>query len=322
MSPPQHVGRRPSRPLPNGTEQGIRSNANLSFMHELSAFVCSRGHLAATRDLTRAGFPRERLTEAITRRELWRPRRGTYACLHIDVELAFVAGVGGALTCVSALKRLGVWSGFDIRLHLQLAATHGRMPLTIDPHGRLPRVHWHNPEFGMTTRWLVSPREALWQALHCLDHENALAALESAAHGGVLGSAEVAHLAGLAPKRLIDDLPDLNFGSGSGYESIVRFRLIKHGFQVQSQAHVPGLGHQDLLVEDIVGLEVDGKSFHDTEDQFALDRDRDLHAAALGRTTLRLRPAHVTRDWELVLAAIERLVADGRRASEYRTYRA
>ncbi len=170
----------------------------------------------------------------------------------------------------------------------------------------------------MASRWLATPQQALWQALHCLDLENALAALESAVHCGVVGSAEVAHFAAETPKRLIEDLPELNFGSGSGYESIVRFRLLKRGFRVQSQAYVPGLGHQDLLVEDIVGLEVDGKYFHDTEDQFALDRDRDLHAAALGRTTLRLRPAHVTRDWDLVLAAIERMVADGRRARGHR----
>lgn len=293
----------------------------LMVMSKLPTTVCSFGHLASARDLVRAGFSQERLTGAIARGDLWRPRRGTYACRHLDAELAFAASVGGAITCVSALKRLGVWSGFDIRLHLQVATTHGRIPLAVDPHGRLPRMHWHDPRYGMTTRWVVTPRQALWQALHCVDHENALAALESAVHCGVLDSGEVARLAAMSPRRLTDDLPELNFGSGSGYESIVRFRLIKHGFHVQSQAHVPGLGHQDLLVDDIVGLEVDGRFFHDTEDQFSLDRDRDLHAAALGRTTLRLRPAHVTRDWDLVLTAIERLVKDGRMARGYRTPR-
>lgn len=290
-------------------------------MPDLARLLCALGHIADTQTLLRAGVGRGRLQQAAATGVAWRPRRGTYACPHLDRDLAYAAHVGGALTCATVLDRLGVWSGFGARVHLQVPTTHGRMPPLTDPHGYLPRVHWHEPRFGMTSRWRAGPKQALWQAMHCLDTENAVAAMESAVHEGVLSEREVRALAADAPRRLSRDIRDLEFQSGSGNESIVRVRLRRHGFRVEVQAPVPGLGHQDLLVEDVLGLEVDSRKFHDTPDQFELDRDRDLHAAGLGRWTLRVRPAHITQTWEVTLAVIERLVADGLRERRRRGVR-
>ncbi|WP_167136976.1 hypothetical protein [Diaminobutyricimonas sp. TR449] len=153
--------------------------------------------------------------------------------------------------------------------------------------------------------------------MHCLDDENAIAAMESAVHEGFLTPADVMRLATLAPRRLGDGIRRLEFASGSGNETIVRLRLQRAGFRVESQAHVPGMGHEDLLVEGCVGLDVDGRQWHG-EDRFAIDRDRDIHVEGLGRRALRIRTAHITDTWPHTLAVIERVVADARREQRRR----
>lgn len=161
----------------------------------------------------------------------------------------------------------------------------------------------------MSTPWIVTPLQALWQAMHCLDEEDAIAAMESAIHEGVLGTDEVMLLTIHAPRRLADGIGRLVPDSGSGNETIVRLRLQRAGYSVVSQGVVPGMGHQDLVVEDCVGIEVDSREWHGPE-QFAPDRDRSLLAEGLGRRTLRLRPSHIHDSWDRTLAVIDRAVTD------------
>lgn len=154
--------------------------------------------------------------------------------------------------------------------------------------------------------------QALWQAIQCLDAENAIAAMESAIHEGFLTRAEVNRVALHAPRRLQADIDRMVSNSGSGNETVVRLRLQHVGFRVVPQPFVPGMGHEDLLVEDCVGLDVDGREWHG-EDRFAIDRDRDLHVEGLGRHVLRLRASHIWATWPHTLAVIERTVADAQR---------
>ena len=103
-------------------------------------------------------------------------------------------------------------------------------------------------------------------------------------------------------------------------EDIVRLRLERFGYHVVAQGNVPGMGHEDLVVEDCVGLEVDSQRWHDGN-RYTIDRDRDLHVAGFGRPVLRLRPAYVHESWQQTLAVIERIVADARRERSRRTGR-
>jgi hypothetical protein len=88
---------------------------------------------------------------------------------------------------------------------------------------------------------------------------------------------------------------------------------------VQAQGPVPGMGHEDLVVEDCVGLEVDSRTWHDSEDSYVLDRDRDLHVVGLGRVVIRLRPTYITDSWPQTLSVIDRTVADALRERRRRT---
>jgi hypothetical protein len=97
----------------------------------------------------------------------------------------------------------------------------------------------------------------------------------------------------------------------------VRRRLERIGYTVTVQPFVPGMGHGDLLIEDCVGLDVDGREWHG-EDRYEIDHARDLHAEGLGRHVLRLstRQIHVT--WDTTLATIERVVSDAIRDRDRR----
>lgn len=160
--------------------------------------------------------------------------------------------------------------------------------------------------------------QALLQAIHCLDAEHAIAAMESAIHEGFLTESEVARLALFGPRRLTADIRGMVPNSGSGNETVVRLRLVHAGHRAEPQGAVPGLGHQDLLVDGCLGLEIDSRAWHDDDEQRAVDYDRDLHAAGLGRPTLRIRPAHIYSSWPTTLAVIERAASDAARGLEGR----
>lgn len=198
-----------------------------------------------------------------------------------------------------------MWAGHDRRVHAQVAPTASRaVPGAV--------THWSRPRFGMSTPWRATAMESLWQAMRCLAEEDAIAAMESSVAEGALSRSQVMELAVIAPRRLQHGIRSLEFTSGSGNETIVRRRLRALGFSVEAQADLPGVGYQDLLVEGVVALELDSRTWHG-EDQAAKDRDRDRVSEALGRRVLRVSPTHVHDTWPHTLSAIERMVADARR---------
>lgn len=253
------------------------------------------------------GATRRDLARSVAAGSVVRLRKGVYGCAHLDESVREAGRLGGAVTCVSVLRLSRVWAGHDDRLHVVVPPTSSP-PVASDE----TRYHWTSSRYGFASPAMVSPAEALWQGIHCLPEEDAIAALESAIHEGFLSVDEVMRVAGAAPARLADGIRRLVTNSGSGNETIVRLRLQRAGFHVESQPFVPGMGHEDLLVEDCVGVDVDGRRWHG-EDRFAIDRDRDIHVEGLGRRALRLRPAHVHVTWSHTLAVIERVVADAKR---------
>ena len=154
--------------------------------------------------------------------------------------------------------------------------------------------------------------QALWQAIRCLDEEDALAAMESAIKKQLLSETDVRRLGALGPRRLQPSIRLLVTNSGSGNETIVRLRLLRAGHRVEPQGYVPGLGHQDLIVDDCLALEIDSKEWHEGE-QRATDADRDLVSEELGRHVIRIRPAHIHESWPRTLGVIERAVRDAQR---------
>jgi very-short-patch-repair endonuclease len=63
------------------------------------------------------------------------------------------------------------------------------------------------------------------------------------------------------------------------------------------------LGAIDLVVEDHIALELDGRAFH--ESTFERDRRKDLQITREGRHALRVSTSMLYREWHSVEAAIE-----------------
>ncbi len=263
--------------------------------------LCSLGHLATISQLRDRGWTRSRLAHP----SVIRLRQGVYACAHLRGPLVTAARTGGALTCVSVLRESGVWAGHDRRVHVQVPPTSSRQ-------AGGTRLHWERPTLEMETPWRAGRPEALRQAVRCLDTEDAVAALESAIRTGFLPEHQVRGLVALAPRRVRRLEPLVIANSGSGNETLVRLRLIAAGHRVDAQTEVPGLGHQDLLVDGRVAIEVDSKRWHG-HDIRELDVDRDLVSFGLGRPVIRILPKHVHEQWSSTLAVIERAVRDADR---------
>lgn len=271
----------------------------------MTDLLCSLGHVATWKVLSGRGMTRRALSVLIGSGRVQLARRGVYACAHLDQLTRRAIAAGGALTCVSALRAAGVWAGMDQRVHVQVPA-HGSLSA---PPGVV--FHWSEPRFEVE-RWRVTSLQSLWQAIHCLDDEHAIAAMESAVHEGYLTETDVRRIAVAAPRRLDDGLRRLDFRSQSGNETVVRLRVQRAGYPCEPQAFLPGMGHRDLLVAGCVSLDVDGRRWHG-QDRFALDRDRDIRVEGFGQRALRIWAGQIYQTWPSTLAAIERAVTDARR---------
>jgi very-short-patch-repair endonuclease len=271
----------------------------------MSPPLCALGHVSNARQLAAGGWTRARLDAALQSGVVVRLRRGLFACAHLDEATAAAGRLGGALTCVSVLRQSRVWAGNGQRLHIQV-------PPSSSISAPAAKLHWVVPEFGMESQCRTSALQALWQALHCLDEEHAIASVESAVKEKFISREELAELIHRAPRRLQSGLATIIMNSGSGNETVVRRRLAHVGYRVVPQGHIPGLGHQDLVVEDCVGLEIDSHEWHDSDSQRDNDTTRDLHSEGLGRHVLRIRANHIYASWPQTLAVIDRVVADAR----------
>lgn len=266
-------------------------------------WLCTRGHVATTQQLRAAGVSKFRLASAVADGKLLALRTGVYACPHLDASAREVAGAGVLFDCVSALARHeDLWSG----------------PLTDIPHvragpnDRAPRagslvVHWRR-QFGEPVHpFEVSPLDALLQAMSCLSPYDSLAAVESAMHLGYLDQRDLDRLLDLAPDRMRCVLERMDLSSMSGFETHTRVQLVDAGHHVVSQVDIPGAGPLDLLVDDLVGIETDGRKWHGA--RFLSDRTKDIRVGAWGIPVLRLARPHIFEEWPETLATIEQLIA-------------
>jgi very-short-patch-repair endonuclease len=89
-------------------------------------------------------------------------------------------------------------------------------------------------------------------------------------------------------------------------ETYARVTMREAGLDVRAQARIRGVGSVDLLVEGALIVEVDGRSYHSDERQFALDRQRDRTAALQGLTTVRFTHSEVVKS---VFEVVEEVVA-------------
>lgn len=257
------------------------------------------------RELRRMQSRRE-LEHRMRTGELRRLRRGVYAAPTACPDVIEAAAHGGSIGCESAARHLGLWVLDTPGIHVWMRSDrHHHRGASRDCECTR---HWDTGP-GHETFGLPSVPRILLQIHVCRGAEAFFVALESARRVGLLPRAALRWLRSVldrAGKDLVDFSRD---DSDSGLESLVRLRIRKYGWSVRTQAKIIGTGRVDLLVDEWLIVETDGKDNHDGASHRHRDLVRDATAATWGHVSLRFDYAMVLYDWDLIERAIVAMMA-------------
>lgn len=133
----------------------------------------------------------------------------------------------------------------------------------------------------------------IFHASRCLDPETLLIAVDHLLHRGL---AEASDLRCVTARLTRWVATRCDRGAASPPETLARLALLRSGFSVRTQVQFDGIGRVDLVVEDAVVIEVDGRAYHSDPVAFVADRRRDRALQALGFRVLRFAAAEVLDD--------------------------
>lgn len=257
------------------------------------------GGVVSTGVLSCFGLDREAIRSAKKRDELSWLRMGWWALPDADHDVVTAVRAGGVLGCVSALKMIGVWSPPDSQIHCR----GHREPLSTAVRS-CPAPRRAAPIMAVDP-----PDIAVQSVVRCLDHDEAVAVLDSVLRKGVLTRERLEEcLSPIPAGRRI--LPDLGWAD-SGAESLVRCRLRRLGLPVRTQASIDGVGRVDMLVGSRLVIEVDSVAHHTDAFAYSNDRRRDLELVSRGYLVVRITWHQVMYDWECVEQHILEIVGAG-----------
>lgn len=274
------------------------------------------GGMAQKQQLVRLGARDLDLTRAVRAGDVIRARQGWYTTLDERSTAVQAVRIGGRLTGLSAIHALGGWMLDPPPLHVSLPRNAARLRSRWNRHRRFDRarsrsvmLHWESPEVASRgTAVSVGLRDALVRVMLDETPETAIAALDWAKHTGLLDEIDRAELASMVstPRgRLATMVADR---CDSFPESIARTRLLAAGHRVHAQVPLDGFGPIDLVIDERVALEIDGREFH--AGTFEQDSAKSLAIALAGYVPLRPSATLVLRDWDSVLRAIETLLGN------------
>ncbi|MFH8249376.1 DUF559 domain-containing protein [Microbacterium sp. B2969] len=176
------------------------------------------------------------------------------------------------------------------------------------------RPHGEDPECGCVAHWDDGPTglafgippvtRVLHQVLLCFGIEEFFVCVESALRRGLLTAQDLDWLRENTNRDARRALDLVRWDADSGLESLLRWRLRRHGLRVRTQVSIPSTGRVDLLIGDQLIIEADGDGNHDGESHRHRDLVRDANAAMWGYSSLRFDYAMIVHDWDLVERAI------------------
>lgn len=252
-------------------------NSDDAHSHRISPVYLSRAELA------RVGMTRRDVTRALAEGRLIRARKGRYVAADLTPDLITVAKLGGRLDCLSLLRHLGVFVLDAPPLHIQVDIGASRLP------PRPPGVvcHWRISR-APTGALVADVVEALAQAVRCQGPREALATLDSALHAGIIDEDALGLVFRTLPRRYAALRALVDARSESGSETLVRLILRTLGCQVAVQVKIRGVGRVDFVVDGWLIIECDSEEHHSGWAAQKRDRRRDLAAARLGYSTVRI----------------------------------
>ena len=264
----------------------------------LSARGGSIGRFFTTAELEAGGLSRRARARAVEEGLLLRVRHGVYASPDAHPDVLSVLRTGNRLACATAAAAAGLWVLRARPLHVQCGGrSRAGGPGVV--------AHWSEPRFPETASpYSVGLADALRQAVVCLPEVEAVAILDSALNTGRIDPDGLAAIAATlsAPRARVLDRVDGR--AESGLETRLRFILEEGGLSFRSQAEV-GPHRLDFLVEGRLGVEADGRAFHEAGRDYA----RDVSLAGHGVAALHFAAEQIWGDPCSVLRGIRSVLA-------------
>jgi very-short-patch-repair endonuclease len=219
--------------------------------------------------------------------------------------------VGGRLTGISAVIAGGGWVLDAHPLHVSVPENASRLRTQLNRHKRLdvnaPRgvaLHWDEPEVSERgTAVSVGLLDALVRVVIDEEFETAVAALDWALHTGALDVVDFETLIPRLPLELRGVRDWVDPDCESLPESLARTRLRLSGHVIRSQVRLDNGKRIDLVVDEIVGIEVDSDEFH--RDYFERDRVKDVDMTIEHFHAMRPSARMVFHDWDRFASAVE-----------------
>ncbi|MBH0009161.1 hypothetical protein [Salinibacterium sp. SWN1162] len=158
----------------------------------------------------------------------------------------------------------------------------------------------------------MSVAEALRRVIVDESLETAVAAVDWALHSGRIDGFDFELLILTLPRHKRSIRAWVDSRSESLPESLARTRLTMRGHRVELQVPV-GSKRIDLVVDGVIGVEVDGRRFH--AHTFEQDRLKAIEMTIAGFHALSVSASMVFGQWELFLRALEGALGRSRSAS-------
>ncbi|WP_104091130.1 type IV toxin-antitoxin system AbiEi family antitoxin domain-containing protein [Arthrobacter sp. GMC3] len=252
------------------------------------------GPVARQRDLLALGISTRQIRIAVQQGSVIQVARGHYAVPGVSTQDIYLARHQAQRTCLSKVSELGLWQLREPE-SVHVAAAHGRP---------IPGCVVHKHSGGQTLMGILR------QCVACGTELEGLIILESAVVAKICTindlQSEFTKRGDNAARALVETIDPQSMAIT---ETAGRYHLKKAGHNVQGQAYIRDAGHLDLLVDGVLGIEADGKRFHDTENGWREDLRRDTMYVLRGVWRLRIPGEVVLYHPDVMMAWVSQALA-------------
>jgi len=269
-------------------------------MTAIATTVSRLGGVARRRELESAGFSGAQIAGAVRSNAIRRARIGWYVGIDIEETCVSAIRVGGRLASLSAARSYGLWVPPFEGIHVSVSPGQSRF------RSVPPEVHllWDGHQLNPSPRTRVSLLDTLTQVATHEPGETCVSVVDSALNQGLVTLADVEGIGRRIPRRKLASLALVDALSESGIETLARVRLRAIGLDPRVQVAVASGVRVDLMLNDSLVIELDGRETHTGVEYFERDRQRDAVLNAAGYRVLHFSYRQVMYDWASVESTI------------------